>query len=88
MNEHLLIPQQQRVLDVLKARPQTWDELRALTKLNDDQLGSTILALLNLRLIWTREKNGTRFYALERRVGLVPRFQAERRASERREVPA
>ena len=82
MKQESTAPQQQRILDALQTRPRTWDELRALTNLNDDRLGSTILELLNFRLIWTQVKNDVRYYGIERRLGLVPRFQAQRRASD------
>jgi hypothetical protein len=88
MTQESATPQQKRVLTALQDSSHTWEELRALTKLNDERLGFTVLELLNLRLIWTQEKNEVRRYALERRVGLVPRFQTERRASERRVMPA
>jgi hypothetical protein len=72
----------QKVLDQLQAGARTWDQLRALTKFNDEILGLTILELLNLRKIWATQKNEVRVYGLERRIGLVPRFsQPERRRS-------
>jgi hypothetical protein len=60
----------------------TWDELRALTKLNDERLGFTIGELLNLRKIWTALRGEVRIYGFERRVGLVPRLQNLRRRTD------
>ena len=65
---------QQRLLDALGEGPRTWDQLRALLKINDDNLGYTLSELLDLRKIWTVERGGVRVYAIERRTGLVPRF--------------
>lgn len=72
---------QPKVLDELQGGVRTWDELRALTKINDDNLGFTIGELLNLRKIWTAQKNDVRVYGLERRTGLVPRFSDPHRRS-------
>ena len=65
---------QRKVLDQLQGGARTWDQIRAPTKINDDNLGITILELLNQRKIWTAQEDGVRFYGLERRTGLVPRF--------------
>jgi hypothetical protein len=73
---------QQRILHALQDGVRTWDELRKLTKLNDDGLGFTIGELLNGRKIWTEERADVRVYGLERRIGLVPRFHPQRRASD------
>ena len=73
---------QQKVLDLLRAGVRTWDQIRAPTKINDDNLGFTLLELMNQRKIWTAQENGVRYYGLERRTGLVPRFsQPERRSA-------
>lgn len=72
---------QQQVLNQLQGRVHTWDELRRLLKINDDGLGLTILELLNLRKIWVAKKNDVRFYGLEKRIGLVPRFSYPHRRS-------
>lgn len=64
---------QQKVLDQLQKGIRTWDQLRALIKINNEVLGFTIGALLNQRKIWTAHKNDVRVYGLERRTGLVPR---------------
>lgn len=75
---------QQKVLDQLQEGVRTWDQIRAPTKINDDNLGITILELMNQRKIWTAQKNGVRVYGLERRTGLVPRFSySERRSADR-----
>ena len=75
---------QQKVLDQLQEGARTWDQIRAPTKINDDNLGITILELMNQRKIWTALRNGIRFYGLERRIGLVPRFSyPERRSADR-----
>ena len=74
----------QTVLDQLQAGTRTWDDLRSLTKIKDDNLGLTILDLLNQRKIWATKKDDIRLYGLERRKGLVPRFAHEqRRATDR-----
>lgn len=72
---------QQQVLTQLQGRVRSWDELRKLLKINDDGLGLTILELLNLRKIWVAKKNDVRFYGLEKRLGLVPRFSHPQRRS-------
>ncbi len=64
----------ERVLDALQDSILTWDELRAVTKINDERLGFTLGELLDLRKIWTVERNELRVYGIERRRGLVPRF--------------
>jgi hypothetical protein len=74
---------QQKVLDQLQGGARTWGQIRAPTKINDDNLGLTILELMNQRKIWTAHQNGVRFYGLERRTGLVPRFsRPERRCAD------
>jgi hypothetical protein len=74
---------QQKILDQLQAGARTWDQLRALTKINDDNLGVTIMELLNLRRIWATRRSNVRVYGIKRRTGLVPRFAHEqRRASD------
>lgn len=72
---------QQKVLDQLQAGARTWGDLRGLTKINDDNLGLTILELLNARKIWATNNGDVRTYGIERRVGLVPRFAREQRRS-------
>jgi hypothetical protein len=72
---------QQQVLDQLQGGVRTWDELRKLVKISDDGLGLTIGALLDKRKIWAEHKNDVRFYGLERRAGLAPRFSNPRRRS-------
>jgi hypothetical protein len=75
---------QERVLNVLRDGLSTWDDLKGLTKLNEERLGFTLGELLSLRKIWTERKNDLRVYGLERRVGLVPRFTpAHRRYTDR-----
>jgi hypothetical protein len=75
---------QQRVLDALQAKPYSWDELRAATKLSEDSLGLVIGVLLDARKIWTvdQKQSDLRMYGIERRLGLAPRFQEHRRASD------
>jgi hypothetical protein len=74
---------QQRVLNVLQSGARTWNDLKSLTKLSDDMLGYTLGELLDLRKIWTAQRNDVRAYGIERRVGLAPRFsQRQRRATD------
>jgi len=73
------ISQQQRVVDALQSGLRTWDDLKELAKLNDERLGFALGELLDLRKIWTAEKNGVRVYGLERRANLVPRFPPPQR---------
>jgi hypothetical protein len=73
--------QRQRVLDALQRGVCTWDDLKELAKLNDERLGFAIGELLDLRKIWTAEKNGVRVYGLERRTDLAPRFPHPQRRS-------
>lgn len=77
----VMTPSQQKVLDQLEAGLRTWDQLRALTKLNDDNLGFAIGELLIQRKIWTDHRGEVRVYGIERRVGLVPRFAHQNRRS-------
>ncbi len=70
---------QQRVLDALQDGILTWDDLRGVTKVNDESLGSTLNELFDLRKIWTAERDGIRIYGIEKRPGLVPRFFNTRR---------
>jgi predicted transcriptional regulator len=70
---------QHRVLAALRDRARTWDDLKAATRLNDDQLGQTLGKLLNDRLIWTAQQGEGRVYGLEKRTGLVPRGLHQRR---------
>jgi hypothetical protein len=72
---------QQQVLDQLQEGVRTWDQLRALMNINNDNLGFLIGALLNQRKIWTTQKNDVRIYRLERRTGLLPRFCYPQRRS-------
>jgi hypothetical protein len=72
---------QQQVIDQLQVGVRTWDQLRALMNINNDNLGFLIGALLNQRKIWTAQKNDVRVYGLERRTGLLPRFCYSQRRS-------
>ena len=65
---------QNRVLDALRDDSLTWDALKSAANANDDSLGYILGELLDLRKIWTAERNGLRVYGVERRTGLVPRF--------------
>lgn len=74
---------QQKVLDQIQMGARTWDDLRRLTKISDNNLGFIIGELLNQRKIRTAQKNDVRVYGLERRTGLVPRFSyAPRRSND------
>lgn len=74
---------QEKVLRVLQGGIRTWDELRALTKISEEGLGFTIGELLDLRKIWTGQKDEVRVYGVERRRGLIPRFgHPQRRATD------
>ena len=76
-------PPQKRVLDALQDGIRTWDDLKGVTKIGDERLGFTLGELLDLRKIWTAQRNDTRVYGIERRMGLVPRFsQLERRSTD------
>ena len=77
-------PAEQRVLDALRTKPCSWDELRAAAKLGEEALGRVIGALLDARKIWTteREQSDVRVYGFERRTGLMPRIHAQRRADD------
>ena len=75
---------QKRVLDALRDSSLTWDDLKDTTKVNDDSLGYILGELLDLRKIWTAERNGLRIYGIEKRTGLVPRFfNTGRRSTDR-----
>ena len=53
---------QQRVLDALEGGPLTWDDLKGVAKVNDEALGFALGALLDLRKVWTAQRNDTRVY--------------------------
>ena len=74
-----MIDRRQKVLAQLEGSARTWDELRALTKVSDENLGFAIGELLDLRKIWTGWKDDDRIYGIERRIGLAPRFANERK---------
>lgn len=79
----VLTSRQQRILDALEDKARTWDDLRTMAKMNDDNLGFTLGELLSLRKIWTVQRGDVRVYGIERRTGLVPRFgHPQRRASD------
>jgi hypothetical protein len=72
---------QERILAVLQGGLRTWDDLKGLTRINEERLGVTLGELLSLRKIWTAHKNDVRVYGLERRIGLVPRLAHQRQRS-------
>jgi hypothetical protein len=72
---------QRKVLDGLQSGVLTWEGLRSLTKISDDGLGFVIGELIDLRKIWTTERNGVRVYGIERRTKLVTRSAPEQRRS-------
>jgi hypothetical protein len=74
-----MIDRRQKILDHLDGGTRTWDELRALTNVSDDNLGLAIGDLLDSRKIWTGQSGDDRVYGIERRTGLVPRFAHEPR---------
>lgn len=74
-------PSHERVLSAVADAAQTWDELRALTRLKDEPLGFALSELFDARKIWTEERDGVRVYGLERRAGLTPRSQHPLRRS-------
>ena len=79
----VLTSRQQKILEALKDGARTWEYLRGLTTMNDDNLGFTLGELLSLRKIWTVQRNDVRVYGIERRVGLVPRHgHPQRRATD------
>jgi hypothetical protein len=77
----MLTSTHERILNAVRDRVQTWDELQALTKLNSERLGFTLGELFDMRKIWTVERNGVRVYGFERRTGLAPRFKPPQRRS-------
>lgn len=62
------------ILKALDGRTRTWAELKELTKLSDERLGTTLAQLFDLRKIWTLDKGDTRIYGIERRTDRAPRF--------------
>lgn len=71
----------QRILKVLEDGALRWNDLKKLANLSDESLGYTLGELLDLRQIWTVEKNDVRIYGIERRLGLVPRYHHGNRRS-------
>lgn len=70
----MLTKPQELVLKALHGRTRTWAELKELTKLGDERLGTTLAQLFDLRKIWTLDKGDTRIYGIERRTDRAPRF--------------
>ena len=64
----------EKLLAALDGGARNWAELRAVTKLNEEWLGLTIGELLDQRRIWTRAWGEVRYYGLELRAGLLPRY--------------
>jgi hypothetical protein len=73
-----MLDRRQKLLNQLEGGVRTWDELRELTKMNEENLGLAIGELLDLRKIWTGQRGDVRVYGIERRLGLVPRHAHER----------
>ncbi len=72
-----MIDRRQKVLTQLEGGVRTWDDLQALTKVSDENLGLVIGELLDLRKIWTGQRGDDRIYGIEKRTGLIPRFAPE-----------
>ena len=70
----MLTRPQALILKALHDRVRSWGELKELTKLSDDRLGTTLAELFDLRKIWTLDQGDTRIYGIERRTDRVPRF--------------
>jgi hypothetical protein len=70
----MLTRPQELVLKALQGGVRSWGELREITRLSDDRLGTTLAQLFDLRKIWTRDTGETRVYGVERRTDRVPRF--------------
>ena len=68
------VSQQEKILNALHNGFRTWDDIKRLTKIKDDRLGLTLGELLNLRKIWTAQRNGVRVYGIESKRSLAPRF--------------
>jgi hypothetical protein len=70
----MLTRPQELVLKALQGGVRSWGELRELTKLGDERLGTTLAQLFDLRKIWTLDQGDIRIYGIERRTDRVPRF--------------
>lgn len=66
--------QHEKILNALQKGFRTWDDIKELTKINDDRLGLTLCELLGLRKIWTAQRDGVRVYGIESKRGLAPRL--------------
>ena len=51
---------EQRILNALQGGILTWDDLKVAANCNDERLGFSLGELLNLRKIWTANKNDVR----------------------------
>jgi hypothetical protein len=72
------ISQHDMILNALQRGFRTWADIKELTKINDDRLGLTLCELLNLRKIWTAQRNGVRVYGIESKRGPAPQFITQR----------
>ena len=77
----ILTATQKQVLATLQDGVQSWDEIKAATKLSDERLGTVLGELFDQRKIWTGHRGDVRLYGLERRVGLRPRLAHLQRRS-------
>lgn len=68
------VSQQEKILNALHAGSRTWDDIKRLTNIKDDRLGLTLGELLDLRKIWTAQRDGVRVYGIESKPRLAPRF--------------
>lgn len=75
----MMIDRRLKVLKQLEGGVRTWDELRASTKVSDENLGFAIGELLDMRRIWTGQRGDERVYGIETREGLLPRLAHDRR---------
>jgi len=77
-NISISISQHEKILNALQKGFRTWADIKELTKINDDRLGLTLCELLNLKKIWTAQRNGVRVYGIESKRELAPRFISPR----------
>jgi hypothetical protein len=68
------VSQQEKILNALHTGSRTWDDIKRLTNIKDDRLGLTLGELLDLRKIWTAQRDGVRVYGIEGKPRLPPRF--------------
>jgi hypothetical protein len=70
---------QRKILEQLQEGERTWGDLRESTKIDDENVGLPLAELLDLREIWTIQRDHGRVYGIERRTASETRFAPQQR---------